>query len=57
MSIVRVGLSENQKFAEGYEAIFGKKTGEEPKPEPAKAETPKPEPKEEKKPAAKGKKK
>lgn len=25
MSIVRVGLSETQKFAEGYEAIFGKK--------------------------------
>ena len=25
MSIVRVGLSENKKFAEGYEAIFGKK--------------------------------
>ena len=25
MSIVRVGLSENQKFADGYDAIFGKK--------------------------------
>ncbi|HZU38355.1 MAG TPA: hypothetical protein VFA18_20690 [Gemmataceae bacterium] len=25
MSIVRVGLSETQKFAEGYDAIFGKK--------------------------------
>ncbi len=25
MSIVRVGLSETEKFAEGYEAIFGKK--------------------------------
>lgn len=25
MSIVRVGLSENRKFAEGWEAIFGKK--------------------------------
>ncbi len=25
MSIVRVGLSETKKFAEGYEAIFGKK--------------------------------
>ena len=23
MSIVRVGLSENQKFADGYDAIFG----------------------------------
>jgi hypothetical protein len=27
VSIVRVGLSETQKFAEGYEAIFGKKGG------------------------------
>jgi len=25
MSIVRVGLGETAKFAEGYEAIFGKK--------------------------------
>ena len=25
MSIVRVGLGETKKFAEGYEAIFGKK--------------------------------
>ena len=25
MSIVRVGLSETKKFAEGYDAIFGKK--------------------------------
>lgn len=25
MSIVRVGLSETKNFAEGYEAIFGKK--------------------------------
>jgi hypothetical protein len=29
VSIVRVGLAETKKFAEGYEAIFGKKkTGE-----------------------------
>ena len=28
MSIVRVGLSETKKFAEGYEAIFGKKKAE-----------------------------
>ena len=29
MSIVRVGLAETKKFAEGYDAIFGKKkTGE-----------------------------
>lgn len=25
MSIVRVGLSEHRKYAEGWEAIFGKK--------------------------------
>jgi hypothetical protein len=25
VSIVRVGLSETKKFADGYEAIFGKK--------------------------------
>lgn len=25
MSIVRVGLAETKRFAEGYEAIFGKK--------------------------------
>ena len=27
MSIVRVGLAETKGFAEGYEAIFGKKKG------------------------------
>lgn len=27
MSIVRVGLSENKKYADGYDAIFGKKKG------------------------------
>jgi hypothetical protein len=37
VSIVRVGLAETKKFAEGYEAIFGKKkdkkeTSEEKKP-------------------------
>ena len=26
MSIVRVGMSENKGYAEGYEAIFGKKS-------------------------------
>jgi hypothetical protein len=26
MSIVRVGLAETKKFAEGYDAIFGKNT-------------------------------
>jgi hypothetical protein len=28
---VRVGLAETDKFAEGYQAIFGKKRGETPK--------------------------
>ena len=37
MSIVRVGLSETKNFAEGYEAIFGKKKVKEKKDEPAKA--------------------
>jgi hypothetical protein len=39
VSIVRVGLAETQKFAEGYEAIFGKKkTTETKKPKaPAKS--------------------
>ena len=27
MSIIRVGLAETKNFAEGYEAIFGKKKG------------------------------
>jgi hypothetical protein len=27
VSIVRVGLAETKKFAEGYDAIFGKKKG------------------------------
>ena len=31
MSIVRKGLSEDPKFAAGYEAIFGKKKESEPK--------------------------
>ena len=26
MSIVRVGMSEDSKFGEGYDAIFGKQT-------------------------------
>lgn len=37
MSIVRVGLSETKKFAEGYEAIFGKKESKPKKPGTAKA--------------------
>lgn len=37
MSIVRVGLGENKEFADGYEAIFGKrdKSKDEKKPETA----------------------
>jgi hypothetical protein len=27
VSIVRIGLSETKKFAEGYDAIFGKRKG------------------------------
>ena len=30
MSIVRQGLAEDSKFADGYEAIFGKKTAKKP---------------------------
>ena len=37
MSIVRVGLAETRKFAEGYEAIFGKQATEAPTEAPAKA--------------------
>lgn len=32
MSIVRIGLAETKKFAEGYEAIFGAKKKKEDKP-------------------------
>ncbi|MDY3555545.1 hypothetical protein R5W24_004688 [Gemmata sp. JC717] len=38
MSIVRMGMSEDSKFAEGYDAIFGKKTAKKSaakKPAPA----------------------
>jgi hypothetical protein len=31
VSIIRVGLSETKKFAEGYEAIFGKKKAAKPR--------------------------
>ena len=44
MSIIRIGLAETKKFADGYEAIFGKKKKED---KPVKA----------KKPAKAGKKK
>lgn len=33
MSIVRVGLGENKKFADGYDAIFAKKKAAEEKQE------------------------
>ena len=36
MSIVRIGLGETAKFAEGYEAIFGKKKPATKKSKPAK---------------------
>ena len=32
MSIVRVGLAETKKFAQGYEAIFGKPAAKRAKP-------------------------
>ena len=42
MSIVRIGLTETKKFAEGYEAIFGKRTsGETGASQAAKAAAPK----------------
>lgn len=47
MSIVRVGMAEDSKFGEGYDAIFNKKKGS-----AKKTESKKPEPK---KPAAKAK--
>ena len=42
MSIVRIGLAETKKFAEGYEAIFGPKKK---KDAPAKTESAKKTPK------------
>lgn len=38
VSIVRIGLSETKKFAEGYDAIFGKKKGTPAKKEKATAQ-------------------
>ncbi len=35
MSIIRVGLAETKDFAEGYDAIFGKKKEAPAKKEPA----------------------
>ena len=47
MSIVRVGMSEDEKFGEGYDAIFGKKgaTAKQPAAKGAKAPAAKPAPK------------
>ena len=36
MSIVRVGLAETKKFADGYDAIFGKKAPQHKSKKPAK---------------------
>ncbi len=44
MSIVRVGLAETKNFAEGYDAIFGKRSASTAAKKPAKkakAKTPK----------------
>ena len=50
MSIVRIGLGETKNFAEGYDAIFGKKDKKETKPEEKPAsETPQKETKDDKK--------
>jgi hypothetical protein len=38
VSIIRVGLSETKNFAEGYDAIFGKKKASQAKPTEAAAE-------------------
>jgi hypothetical protein len=39
VSIIRVGLAETKKFAEGYDAIFGKKTPGTEKKEDAASES------------------
>lgn len=39
MSIVRVGLAETKKFAEGYDAIFAKKSAKSPKAKKTKTRT------------------
>ena len=39
MSIIRVGLAETKNFAEGYEAIFGKKKKEEDEKKPEATDT------------------
>ena len=42
MSIVRVGMSEKKKYAEGYDAIFGKKKTSAKKPSAKKPAAKKP---------------
>ena len=42
MSIVRIGLAENKKYADGYSAIFGKKKAAAKKPAAKKADEKKP---------------
>jgi hypothetical protein len=51
MSIVRIGLGETKNFAEGYDAIFGKKDEKAAKPEekPSGEQAQQPEKKEKKK--------
>jgi len=41
VSIIRVGLAETKNFADGYDAIFGKKKSAAKKPAAAKAKAPK----------------
>ena len=56
MSIVRIGMSEDGKFGNGYDAIFGAKSGAEKKPAakaPAKKPTAAKKPVAAKKPAKK----
>ncbi len=42
MSIVRLGMAENKKYADGYAAIFGTKKKAAPKADPKKAPAKKP---------------
>ena len=49
MSIVRVGLAETKNFAEGYEAIFGKKDDKKKSEDAAAVESAKKEEKKEEK--------
>jgi hypothetical protein len=39
VSIIRVGLSETDKFSEGWDAIFGKKSANKEKSAPKKAKS------------------